>query len=310
MSEKYHKEISIEVLVGFFMFIILIALGVFTIVLSRQNFLQKKYPVAVLFDEISGLREGDPVFLRGTKVGVVKTTVLENSHVIVRADLDVPVQFREGYKVEVVASSMLGGKQLKIQEGPVAAPPVPEDTVIAGTTPTDILEELGAAVAGLREMTDQVAAGEGTLGKLIHDDAVYNNLQETLANLRDVSDKLAKGQGTIGKLINDETVYTDLQSTMSNLKDVSGRLANGEGTLGKLLSEDEQLYQDLSTTMANLRTITDKVGSGEGTLGKLVNDDQIYVEAQKLLGELRAAIDDMRETSPVTTFSTIFFGAF
>jgi phospholipid/cholesterol/gamma-HCH transport system substrate-binding protein len=180
---------------------------------------------------------------------------------------------------------------------------VPEDAVILGTSPTDILEELGAAVAGIREMTDQISAGQGTLGKLIKDDELYNNL-------RDVSDKLAKGEGTIGKLINDETVYTDLQATMTNLKDISGRLANGEGTLGKLLSEDDKLYQDLSASVANIRNISDKIGSGDGTLGKLVNDDAMYIEAQKLLGELRAAIDDMRETSPVTTFSTIFFGAF
>ncbi len=310
MTDKYNKDLSIEVLVGFFMFIILIALGVFTIILSRQNFLQKKYPVAVHFEEVSGLRDGDNVFLRGMKVGVVKETLLENNHVVVRADLDTPVQFREGYKVEVVASSMLGGKQLKIEEGPLSATPLPKGTAINGTTPTDILEELGAAVAGLRQMTDKISAGEGTLGKLINDNAVYNDLHESLANLRDVSSKLAKGEGTIGKLLNEETVYTDLKATMSNLQEVSGRLANGEGTLGKLLSKDEQLYQDLSASMANLRSITDKVGSGEGTLGKLVNDDQIYVEAQKLLGELRAAIDDMRETSPVTTFSTVLFGAF
>lgn len=303
MADKYHKDLSIEVLVGFFMFIILIALGLFTIVLSRQNFLKKTYPVEVSFERVSGLREGDNVFLRGMKVGVVKKTVLANHHVAVRADLDVPVQFREGYKVEVVSSSMLGGKQLSIDEGPLNAPPVPENTLITGTTPTDILEELGAAVAGVREMTDQISAGQGTLGKLIKDDALYNNL-------RDVSDKLAKSEGTIGKLINDETVYADLQSTMASLKAVSERLANGEGTLGKLLSQDDKLYQDLSTSMVNLKEITGKIGSGEGTLGKLVNDDQIYVEAQKLLAELRAAIDDMRETSPVTTFSTVFFGAF
>ncbi len=303
MTDKYNKDLSIEVLVGFFMFIILIALGVFTIILSRQNFLQKSYPVAVAFGEVSGLRDGDNVFLRGMKVGVVKETALKNNQVIVRADLDVPVQFREGYKVEVVSSSMLGGKQLKIEEGPLNAAPVSKDAVIVGTDPTDLLEELGAAVASVREITDQVTAGKGTLGKLIYDDTLYNNLSN-------VSDKLAKGEGTVGKLINDETVYNDLKATMANLQEVSGRLEKGEGTLGKLLSKDDKLYNDLSTTMSNLRSITDKVGSGEGTLGKLVNDDQIYVEAQKLLGELRAAIDDMRETSPVTTFSTVFFGAF
>ncbi|NOU36961.1 MAG: MCE family protein [Kiritimatiellaceae bacterium] len=303
MTDKYNKDLSIEVLVGFFMFIILIALGVFTIILSRQNFLQKRYPVAVVFDEVSGLRDGDNVFLRGMKVGVVKDTVLENSHVVVHANLDSPVQFREGYKVEVVASSMLGGKQLKIEEGPLSAAPIPKDAVISGTTPTDILEELGAAVASVRQITDQVSSGKGTLGKLIYEDTVYNNLS-------DVSTKLAKGEGTVGKLINDETVYNDLKTTMSNLQEVSSRLEKGEGTLGKLLSKDEQLYKDLTATMSNLRTITDKVGTGEGTLGKLVNDDKLYDEAGKLLGELRAAIDDMRETSPVTTFSTVLFGAF
>lgn len=310
MSDKHNKDLSIEVLVGFFMFIILIALGVFTIVLSRQNLLHKRYPVAVYFDEISGLREGDHVFLRGTKVGVVKSTVLENNRVAVRADLDVRVQFREGYKVEVISSSMLGGKLLKINEGPMSAVPLPENAVIIGENPTDILEELGVAVASIKKMAEQVSAGEGTLGKLIRDEKVYNDLQETMANLRQVSGQLAKGQGTLGRLLNDETVYADLKTTMSNLQEVSGRLANGEGTLGKLLSEDEKLYQDLSASMSNIRSITDKIQSGQGTLGKLVSDDQIYVDAQKLLEELRAAIDDMRETSPVTTFSTVLFGAF
>ena len=310
MTDKYNKDLSIEVLVGFFMFIILIALGVFTIILSRQNFWQTQYPLAVSFDRISGLRVGDNVFLRGTKVGVVKATVLTNNHVEVRADLDVPVQFRKGYKVEVVSSSMLGGKQLKINEGPLDAALLPEGTPIYGAPPIDILEELGTAVAGIRQVTDQISQGQGTLGRLIQDDEIYTSLQETLANLRSFSEQLAKGEGTLGKLMTDDTVYNDLQTTMADIKEVSRRLANGEGTLGKLMSKDEQLYDDLTVSMANLRNLTEKIGSGDGTLGRLINDDQIYVEAQKLLEELRAGIDDMRETSPVTTFSSIFMGAF
>jgi len=276
MPDKYKKDISIEVLVGLFMFVILIALGVFTIVLSRQNFLQKKYPIEVIFTEVGGLREGDQVFLRGTQVGVVKTTFLDNDHVVVRADLDVPARFREGYQVDVMASSMLGGKLLRIYEGPLDALAIPPHQVILGEKPIDILEELGIAVAGIKGMAADVAAGEGTLGKLIYDDTVYNDLQETMGNLREVST----------------------------------RLANGDGTLGKLLSEDDMLYDDLKASSASIRSITEKIDAGGGTLGRLVEDDQIYVEAQKLLEELRAAIDDMRETSPVTTFSTIFFGAF
>jgi len=276
MSDKHKKDISIEVLVGLFMFIILIALGVFTIVLSRQNFFQKTYPLEVVFENIGGLRESDHVFLRGTQVGVVKTTHLENNHVIVRADLDVPVLFREGYKVDVVPSSMLGGKVMKIYEGPLQAKPIAPDSVIQGQIPIDILEELGVAVAGIRNMTHDLSEGKGTLGKLLKDDSLYEQLHEMTKNL--------------------------------NL--IGERLVNGEGTLGKLLSPDEPLYQDVQAAVSNLRTITEKISSGDGTLGKLVEDDQLYLEAQKLLEELRAAVDDMRETSPVTTFSTVLFGAF
>jgi len=311
MPDKYKKDISIEVLVGLFMFTILIALGVFTIVLSRQNFLQKKYPITVVFDEVGGLREGDRVFLRGTQVGVVDSTHLENNHVLVQSDLKVAIQFREGYRVEVVAASMLGGKALKLYEGPLRADPLSPDTVIRGEPPIDILEELGIAAVGLRGMADEVAAGKGTLGKLINDEEMYAQMKSMMANLNQITECLLHGEGTIGKLLSkDDDTYEQINEMVANLNQVSERLASGEGTLGKLLSKNDQLYQDIQASAASIRGITEKMESGGGTIGRLLEDDQLYVDARELLEELRAAVDDMRETSPVTTFSTIFFGAF
>lgn len=310
MTEKYNKDISLEVLVGFFMFIILIALGVFTIVLSRQNFLQKKYPLMVAFPNVGGLRDGDHVFLRGMKVGTVKSTRLENDHVIVTASLDVPVTLYPGYKVEIIDASLLGGKLMKISEGDRNAPALPDDLPVRGQKPIEILDEFGAVISSLRTMADELAAGEGTLGKLLNDDEVYSNLQKITADLRDISGRLNAGEGTLGKLIGSDEVYNNLQKISADLRDISTRLNAGEGTLGRLLSADGQLYEDLQASAGHIRRITGQLESGGGTLGKLMQDDQIYVEAQKLLQELRAAVDDMRETSPVTTFSSVFFGAF
>ena len=39
-------------------------------------------------------------------------------------------------------------------------------------------------------------------------------------------------------------------------------------------------------------------------------DDTLFVEAQLLLQEVRAAVDGYRETSPITSFTSIFFGVF
>ena len=311
MSDRHKNDLNIEIIVGLFTFIVLIALGVFTIVLSRQNFLQKKYPIEVKFENVGGLRDGDHVFFRGMQVGVVKSTHLENNYVIVRSDLDVPIEFRDGYKIEVVASSMLGGKMLRIFEGPLDSIPIAKGVVVRGERPIDILDELSVAVAGIRDVTDRIAVGEGTIGKLLKDDAMYEEMKGMMENLNQVSERLANGESTLGKLLSeDDRTYDDMQEIVNNFRSVSERIANGEGTLGKLLAKDDVLYQDIQASASSLREITDKINVGEGTLGKLVEDDQLYVEAQKLLEELRAAIDDLRETSPVTTFGSVVFGAF
>ncbi|MFA5689339.1 MAG: MlaD family protein [Kiritimatiellales bacterium] len=305
-----NRTLNIEVLVGFFVFLTLIVLGIFTIVLSRKNFFKEYYPLAVHFEEIGGLRPGDNVFLRGTKVGVVKTTDLTHGGVFVHADLDVAVQLRTGYRIEITDSSLLGGKQMKIYEGPLTAGPIPADAGVYGITPVNVFDDLGIAVAEIKDMIKDVSAGEGTLGKLMKDDQVYNNLNAITEDLRQVSERLAAGKGTIGKLLSeDETLYADLQTTMGNVREITDKLKSGEGTLGKLI-QDEEVYVNIHSMLANFSKISDDLANGEGTLGKLMTDDSIYIEAQQLLAELRAAIDDMRETSPVTTFSTILFGAF
>ena len=49
---KFRREITIEILVGLFMFTVLIALGIFTIVLSRENFLRDAYSYEFVFTEV------------------------------------------------------------------------------------------------------------------------------------------------------------------------------------------------------------------------------------------------------------------
>ena len=181
---------------------------------------------------------------------------------------------------------------------------------LLGPVNDGVLDDFKVTMSSIRQIAARLAAGEGTLGKLINDDAVYADVRRIAANLGDVSDKLAQGEGTLGKLVNDGQLYADAQAVAANLKDVSGRLAQGEGTLGQLLSADGQASADLGATLAAFRKISESIARGEGSLGKLLADDELYLQFEALLREGRATVDDMRETSPVTTFTSIFFGAF
>jgi phospholipid/cholesterol/gamma-HCH transport system substrate-binding protein len=80
-----------------------------------------------------------------------------------------------------------------------------------------ILDDLRTVAHNLREVSDRVAGGRGTLGSLVADSGDQSDLQLTLhdlraavANLRAISEKINTGEGTVGALIVDPTVYERL----------------------------------------------------------------------------------------------------
>lgn len=75
-----------------------------------------------------------------------------------------------------------------------------------------------------------VKSGKGALGALIYDPATADNLKLTIANARTVSDKIAKGEGTLGKLLADDTLYRDVQGTLKK----ADRALEGMGDSGPI----------------------------------------------------------------------------
>lgn len=297
MNKKSYIHQSItELTVGFFVFAILGALILFTIILSYDNIFTKNFKMDVTFDNVTGLIRGDKVYVQGVDVGRVNELSIRPDGVHVNLTLKYDVNLREGYDIQVKPSSVLGGKYISIYEGPRDAAPLAEGTEIVGRSPVDFMEEASQALTSIRSSLDE----GGLLG----------NLEATMANLKVISDRLAQGEGTVGKLLTEEQVYADLKQVVADLKEVSGRLSRGEGTVGKLLSSDETVYNDLKSTLSSINDSMQKISAGQGTLGKLVNDDALYNEIMKALAETRAMFDDLRETSPVTTMTSVFFGSF
>ncbi|HAL92440.1 MAG TPA: hypothetical protein DCM68_05380 [Verrucomicrobia bacterium] len=293
---KFKKQIFVESLVGLFSFAVLAALFMLTVVLSQDSLFRKERPVEILFDNAMGLRVGDVVSARGVTVGKVKQIELKKDGVHVLALLKTPVHLRDDYRIEVLPTSVLGGRFLNIDEGTYANEPMrAAPKLLKGTASIDLMDAATRTIEDIRK-----ALNEGIL----------EDFKATMIEVRKITTKLGEGEGTLGKLLSDGRLYDDAQSVAANLKDISERLNKGEGTLGKLLGADDQAYEDLTATLASFRKMSESMAKGEGTLGKLVSDEALYLEFQSLLREGRATLDDMRETSPVTTFTSIFFGAF
>ncbi len=151
--------------------------------------------------------------------------------------------------------------------------------------------------SNLALISDKIAKGKGSLGKLINDDTLYNNVNNVFA-------KISQGKGTLGKLIYNDSVYDNLQTTLANLKNITDKIKQGKGTFGKLINNDK-VYNDLKITLANLKSITDNIKAGKGTIGKMVNDDKMYKEIDKTLLRIQQAASGFSEQTPISTFGVV-----
>lgn len=260
------RELTVEIVVGVFMVAVIVGLASFTFVLSGKKWGEEKHEMTVLFSDVMGLKVRDSVIVRGMPLGSVTDLELDQDLGLVRVGVTVSkkLTMREGYKVAVVSTSILGGRVLDVFEGPDKAKKLEDGAELYGQDPHDLMTDAAELVS---------AAKEGLVG-----------------------------EGGVIDALRDATV---------NIKVITDRLAGGEGTMGKLLSEDDQLYNDLSAAVASIREIAERMEKGEGMIGKLMSEDNtLYNELEKTVKEARAVMDDMRETSPVVTFTSVFFGAF
>lgn len=288
------RQLTREVIVGAFILTFLLGLGIFTIVISKQRFFLPTYKITVRFDDVMGLRTGDEVAVRGMAVGKVRRMELTPTGVLVYAVMDTPVRMKKNYKISIVSSSVLGGSYMQINEG--TGEEIVAD-VYEGTSPHDIISDAADVANALKK-------------SLVEGD-VLKNLEGITEQFKQVATRLNEGQSTLGKLLSkDDKLYKDIEDTVSSLKQMVERVDKGEGVLGKLVSKDSKLYDDLSTTASSLREITDSIRKGEGLAGKIFKDDSLYNDLKQTLKEARGAIDEVRESTPLVTFTSIFFGAF
>ena len=84
------------------------------------------------------------------------------------------------------------------------------DVKLALADARKVIEQVNITVA-------QVSAGKGTIGKLLTDDALYNETSSAMSNLKEILEKVNKGDGTVGKLINDQEFYRNAKLTLQKL---------------------------------------------------------------------------------------------
>ena len=87
-------------------------------------------------------------------------------------------------------------------------------------------------------MTQQINAGEGSIGRLLKDDSFARSLTDTTSGPdRELTGKINRGEGTAGKLMTDPALFNRLNSASERFDTLLARLNEGQGTAGQLLKD-------------------------------------------------------------------------
>jgi len=185
------------------------------------------------------------------------------------------------------------------------------------------LGNLGSKLEQVMGDISKTMGGGGESGNIFQkiDKLVTDNgpkLTETIDNLQDITSKMKNGEGTLGRLINDSKLHDELLSSVNEIKlaatdargfmdDTKGIVADvktGKGALGLLLY-DEGTANSIKVTANNLRELSEKLNGGQGTLGKLISDDKIYQDVQALMKKADRAIDGLGDSGPITAVGVV-----
>jgi phospholipid/cholesterol/gamma-HCH transport system substrate-binding protein len=308
---------SLETRLGIFVALSVIAAIVIIEMIGGTVVFQRGYHVHALFDTVQELKVGDSVKMAGVEIGRVEKIMLTDGKVEVTMKLHPDALVKTDSHAIIKFAGLMGQNYVAIDFGSPEGKRLDDNQFITTVEQPDlsaIMAKLDSAAGGIANVTKSFSGDSinnllGPMTDLIKQNSARITL--TLSNMESISGQIASGQGTVGKVIYSDTLYDSALTTVTNLQDavtqarqlVNG-ISSGQGTLGKLATDDA-LYNSTQASMTNLNQILFKINHGDGTLGKLVNDQEFYKNAKLSLQKLDKAADSLEDTGPLSVVGII-----
>ncbi|HUB86578.1 MAG TPA: MlaD family protein [Verrucomicrobiae bacterium] len=243
-------------------------------------------------------------------ISKVKVTMKLDSDAVVKTDSQATIKF----------AGLMGQNFVSIDFGSSAAQKVVDGAVLTTVEQPDlnaVMAKLNDAATGLDNFGKSFSGEklDNLIGPLV--DFFKQNsghLSSTITNIDNITGQISSGQGTVGKLIYTDQLYnsaldavTNLQETLAQARGVVDGISAGKGTLGKLATDDT-LYNATTASMTNLDQILLKINQGQGTVGQLVNNQEFYKNAKLSLQKLDKAADSLEDEGPLSVLGIVANG--
>ncbi len=311
MSESKNKR---PVMVGLFLFIgLLFLIGGILMVGNLNETFKRKMKVVSLFDDVSGLQPGNNVWFSGVKIGTVSKIQFYGKSqvgVIMRIDTKDKQYIRKDSKVKIGADGLIGNKILVIYGGTSRSPEVEEGDTLS---------------------VEKTFSSEDMINTLQENN---KNVLEITNDFKSISKKMANGEGTIGKLLNDKSIYDNINSATNSLQNASAKAQklmasleqfssglNKEGTLANELVTDTIVFNSLKESVLNLQQISDTAsvfiaelkeagGNTKTPVGVLLHDEEAGANLKQMIKNLDSSSKKLEEDLEAAQHNILLRGYF
>jgi len=298
--------------VGVLILVALVILAFAVVKLGQAgNLFGKRYRLVSYVSNASGLRVGGPVTVAGQLAGSIKeikflppdADTSRNLQLVVEINQSVRDQVRQDSRAKINAMGLLGDKVYDVSVGTpryrslhegdtlIVVPSMDYEAVVrqASGAITDVV----GLTRDLKSVTLGITKGQGTLGQLVTNRQLYDQLNATLTRTSSLMARLENPRGTIGRLLDDPSLYYSLNRAIASADTVISQINRSNGTMGRLL-RDDTLYVHLVSVVSKADSLVSAMSSGNGTVQKLFTDQQLYNQLVKTVTELNSVLIDVR----------------
>ncbi|MBQ2303190.1 MAG: MCE family protein [Bacteroidales bacterium] len=291
-----------EIKIGIVGFGILLLLFFGIKFLKGIDVFQKETTYYVFYDNVSGMYEGNYIYLNGMKVGYVKDIEAMGERAekfLVTVAVDSKIKITDDSKMMFFSADILGSKAMKIELGNSNRILENKDTIMGGVE-LGMLDKLGSSIAPMAQNLDSILFAT----KNILNQQTQNNLQHTFANLEATSERLSSISGQFDNLMKNEKekigkIISNTESITSNLKNNNDELNNIISKIGQITDTvaQAQLGSTILQTTQTLEKLNNVLGvieKGKGNIGLLINDEGLYKSLDESAKKLDALIEDIK----------------
>jgi len=194
-TKKFKVRLGLFIIGGLAIFVIAIF-----IIGKQENLFDPVFKITTTFNNVSGLEPGSNIRFSGINVGTVDDIRIIND-TIVRVDMLIERSVQQFIKNDCEAgigsAGIIGDRILIITQGSDGAPVVKDGAYVRSKEPVEtdaIMQSMkvtadNAAIISyqLADIMVNINSGNGTLGRLIQDSTIAENIDKTIINLKNSS---------------------------------------------------------------------------------------------------------------------------